>query len=296
MKGKSSYIIIGLLVCLLLFQFKLISDLDNIDQQQDDIRYDIRMMEEDVREAKNATRDFQAFIDSQKLIQNYNVSIENTKGDFSDAHIHVEVQFNEITNDSNVYYYYRKYTEAKGHRRTLHIPGFELDSKVADSKGEWMSVQLEQEPGGAYTADLSLAFDSNYEAKVVIENGEVTRSQECRNMDLLRKYMPDWDAIISIEEVSSKGNLVYSVNLHDFDKQLDVKEFNIKLYHGDKVIDNFQVAENQYKEIDDELILWQADRQVDFAVDAKEKLEFHITQIDSLNREFTYVFKQIGNF
>lgn len=231
--------------------------------------------------------------DDERLIQSYDYFVKNVNNDYTEALVDIELVFNEISQDADVYYTYRTISWMGG---KFLSEGFESKDAPETEYGQWEQLQLLKGSDGSFVGSLSLTYDYNYEVKVVIETEEATISEMVQSMYLYEESLPGYDMDIQLYEYSSNGNYKYDFYLFQITDYNDINLESVvcEFYYDDKLIETVNIfSEGESLSHDENFREWtlNGQGQVEGGIDDINKLEAVVRITDDLGRSFTHNWK-----
>lgn len=224
-----SIALVGAIFVLFINMMSFKSDINRLERQIDKLEYSIKNIEEDITE----------LINKGKLIGKKKISVQKIKeGDEVKPEVNVEIAFNSIYKNSKVFLAYQ---ELYNNKKDIHN---------SDSKKEWTQMEMNCTNGVNYEGSFIASYSSNYDLRVIVENGEGVQSEEISSIDLYSKLNAGIGRDIDIKEFGKNGKVKYIVQISEYKNDDDISLVSAEstIYYKGKAIDTIDVFEESKKE------------------------------------------------
>ncbi len=202
------------IIILLFMNFTLINKLDNFQNNINMINSQIGSLSSQIGGVR---AEFNNLNQKERLINTYNYDIQNAN-DYENANVNVDITLNKLKNNSKVFLMYRNY---------------ELNDQ------DWNKIELKNQGGLNYRADLQLSYDGNYETELLVENDLEKLSEKLNPIDLKSKLSNRLEMRAMPTRADSNGNFTYEVevtNIFHDDENLRLKSLDCYIYYKDKLV------------------------------------------------------------
>lgn len=232
------------------------SDINRLERRINELNYSIRNIENSINE----------LINEDKLIGEKKISVLKVKeGAEVKAQVSVDVAFNTINKNSRVFLAYQEFcNNTKG-------------TNYSDSKEEWEQVEMISTNGVNYKGSFIASYSSNYDLRIIVENGDGVQSEEISTLDLYSKLDARIGRDINIKELKKNGKIKYIVQISEYKKDEDINLVSAQstIYYKGKAVDTIDVFKESKKENKEKIRAqlepgenyWYAIREVDIEVD-----------------------------
>lgn len=225
MTQRTTRIFIGVLIALLFINFYALTKLSSFRHIESELYYMGERLDDQAQELNYIREELHKINEKEKLISSHDYFIENINNNYEKANVEVEVEFSRLKNNSTPYLIYS-------------IQGNENSSE---------KVELTNDTGLKYKAELVLSYSHNYDVQMIIENDEEIISEELSSIELLGDFNNRLSLVVWPKEYKENKKIEYEIQIFNDlgdDSQLGLEEVKADVYYIDKKIDSIDIIEN----------------------------------------------------
>ncbi|MBS4538466.1 hypothetical protein GOQ27_08315, partial [Clostridium sp. D2Q-11] len=216
MSQKIIRVLIGVLIVLLLINFYTLTKLSSLSDIEVELYYMGQRFDHQSQLLDDFREELHKINEKEKLIGFHDYFIENINNNYEKANLEIEIEFNKLKNNSTLYLIYS-------------IQGKENSSE---------KVELTNESGLKYKAELVLSYLHNYDLQLVVENDEEMIREELPSIDLLGNFNERLSLMVWPKEYKENKKMEYEIQIFNSlaeDPRLALKEIKADVYYNDKV-------------------------------------------------------------